>query len=180
MFKRINCIKIIKDHIHTLRDIGSKKKRMHIPDLFLFFLIPFGMAAMLSYFEISLSSHITDLITAISIIGGFLFNLLAIIYGLMDKITLDIQGESLDKVNRGLKSIFIKEVHINISFNILISFILLILLIFYSYFKDMVLCGEVKAFTNHMLVALIYFLLILFTLTMLMILNRIYILLKKG
>jgi len=173
MLDRINCFKIIKDHIGTLRDLNSNRSGIYLPDLLLFFIFPVTIALALAYYNCSLIDHITDFITAISIIGGFLFNLLAIIYGLMEKLNADAVGDRL-------KSIFVSEVHINISFNILVSFVLLVTLIIYSYFIKVRIFYLIHDAINFVLTSLIYFLIIVFALTMLMILNRIYILLKKG
>jgi len=100
--------------------------------------------------------------------GGFLFNLLAIIYGLMDKLKADSKDDPI-------KMRFVKEIHVNISFNIFLSFLLLLLLIIYSCQPN----NNCFSITDYIFSFLIYFLLILFVLTMLMILNRIYIIMKK-
>lgn len=172
MFQRINIGKIIIDHLKTLKRIDSDNNGISLGDFILFILLPLCVGILLVYFNVNLSKHVSDLITSVSIIGGFLFNLLAIIYGLMDKLEQDASGDQL-------KAVFVKEVHINISFNILVSLFLLVTLILYSY-----LGGCYKLFWQRMLyealTAGIYFLLILFLLTMFMILNRIYILLKKN
>lgn len=179
MFQRINFYKIIRDHLNTLRRIDTNRNEMSFWDFILFIFLPLIIAMILAYFRISITSHITDLITAVSIIGGFLFNLLAIIYGLMDKLTSDSHAIAPESEIGKLKRLFIKELHVNISFNILISLFLLICLIIYSYIPNEQ-C-ELWAIGIHwVLTVLIYFLSILFFLTMLMILNRIYILLKKD
>jgi hypothetical protein len=126
----------------------------------------------LAFLKVDLSKHVADLITTVSIIGGFLFNLLAIIYGLMDK----LEEEASNNI---LKKIFAKEIHINISFNILLSLFLLIALIIYSYLGEVVFAKIWQKISYYALKSTIYFLIILFFLTMLMILNRIYILLKR-
>jgi hypothetical protein len=170
MFQRINVGKIIVDHFRTLRRLNDNKVSKWDFSLFVFF--PLSVAITFTYFNVGLSNHITDLITSVSIIGGFLFNLLAIIYGLMDKIKDDAAGNPIKKV-------FVKEVHINISFNILVSLFLLVVLIIHSYVDhSYTILWQLMLYKS--LTALIYFLLILFLLTMLMILNRVYILLKKD
>ncbi|MBB6501223.1 magnesium-transporting ATPase (P-type) [Pedobacter cryoconitis] len=178
MFHRINFYNIINDHLITLRRIDTPAKKISTGDFLLFFLFPLLISITLSYFKIKVDNHIAELITAVSIIGGFLFNLLAIIYGLMDKLIKDTQNQLPKSESGTLKKIFIKEVHINISFNILISLFLLICLLAYSYLPKNY-CAQWMMIFNYVLTALIYFLLIIFFLTMLMILNRIYILLKK-
>lgn len=179
MFQRINFYKIIKDHLNTLRRIDNNKNEIAFWDCILFIVAPLMIAIVLAHFRISISSHITDLITAVSIIGGFLFNLLAIIYGLMDKLTTDSQASAPESETGKLKRLFIKELHINISFNILISLFLLVSLLLYSYLPNEQ-CELWIIGIHWVLTVLTYFLSILFFLTMLMILNRIYILLKKD
>lgn len=179
MFQRINFYKIIRDHLHTLRRIDTDRNEMAFWDFILFIFGPLIVAIVLAYFQVSIASHITDLITAVSIIGGFLFNLLAIIYGLMDKLTTDSQASTPESEIGKLKRLFVKELHINISFNILISLFLLVSLLLYSYLPDEQ-CNLWIIAIHWTLTVLTYFLTILFFLTMLMILNRIYILLKKD
>lgn len=168
MISRINIWKIVNDHIKTLRNINSVSEGISRPDLLLFFIFPGIMSAILTYKEIRINNKITILITAVSILGGFLFNLLAVIYGLMDKL-------KTDAADNELKSRFVKEIHVNISFNIFLSFLLILLLIMYSYQAESV-CFSIF---DYIFTGTLYFLLILFLLTMLMILNRIYIIMKK-
>ncbi len=140
------------------------------PDFFLFFLFPVVLSVYLVYKQTEIHTHITDLITAVSILGGFLFNLLAVIYGLMDKLKADSK-------NNTIKSIFVKEIHINISFNIMLSLVLIVLLIVYSYQSNKQHCFTA---VDYIFSLFIYFFLILFMLTMIMIFNRIYIIMKKD
>ncbi|TWR30343.1 hypothetical protein FPZ43_05220 [Mucilaginibacter pallidiroseus] len=168
MLSRINIFKIVQDHLKTLRSNNSDSNWISRGDALLFFLSPIIISAILTYKRVKLIDHTTDLITAVSILGGFLFNFLAIVYGLMDKLKTDSQENAL-------KRKFVKEIHVNISFNILLSLVLLLILIIYSYQpKDS--CFRLF---DYIVSPLIYFFLILFTLTMVMILNRVYIIMKK-
>jgi len=192
MLSRINLFGIVCDHLRTLRRYDSSSNRISIEDLFLFIIFPLIVSIILVIRNITLDSHVTDLITSISILGGFLFNLLAIIYGLMDKVRdspIDPNGNSTDAVRERIRQRFIKEIHVNISFNIVISLLTLSLLLIYSY---MIPIGQPDLFSFHQtsfrvyiglylfISILIYFLLGLFSLTMLMIINRVYIILNKG
>jgi hypothetical protein len=176
MFKRIDLIKIIKDHLRTLRDISSNKNTIPFTDYFLFFIFPSLLSLFMSYNNVNLYDHLSYFITAIAILCGFLFNLLGVVYGLMDKFRADV-SDSVDTQapEIKLKKIFLNQIHINISFNILISIMALILLLGYSYVPK-----ESCSYWFKILLAFIYFILILFFLTLLMVLNRIYILMKKD
>jgi len=143
---------------------------MSIPDILLFLIFPLCLSGYLIYKKLELHSHVTDLITAVSILGGFLFNFLAVIYGLMDKLKADSEKSNI-------KKLFVKEIHINISFNILLSLILILLLIIYSYQPNN---GSCFTLTDYLFLLIIYSFLILFMLTMIMIFNRVYIIMKKD
>jgi hypothetical protein len=170
MFTRINFTQIISSHFKTLRSLNQNGKGIYIPDLITFFLLPLSLSCYLTVKNIDLSFQVSNLIAAISILGGFLFNLLAIIYSAMDKLKLDAEKNEL-------KKIFIKEIHINISYCILLSILTTFFLIIYSYdFPCNFICYVLK----RLILFINYFLLFQFFLTLLMVLNRVYILLKKD
>lgn len=171
MLKRINPHKIIKDHFNTLRRFDGNNKRISLSDFLIFIVFPFIISTILSIKEYSINSFVGNLLTSVAIFGGFLFNLLAIIYNLIDKIRDDANNE-----NNGIKKLYIKEIHINISYSILLSIFVTIILVFYTI--------DIQLFTNNYLIqrialGLIYFLFINFFLTLMMVLNRMYILLKR-
>lgn len=172
MLSRINIGKIIFDHFQTLRKLGSKSKKIYFGDFTLFILLPIGIAVLSAYSSFNLGKYVNNLIAAISIFGGFLFNLLAIIYSQFDKIKSDAASE-----NNELKKIFVREIHINISFNIVLSIFTVIALLTFSAEFNL---GCYTFFIRKTLLALNVFLLSLFGLTLLMVLNRVYILLKKD
>ena len=91
MFKRINIIGIVKDHFKTLRRIDSKTSSIYWKDFVLFVCIPIVVGTFFAYKGYSIKPYIGNIIAAISIFGGFLFNLLAIIYSQIDKIKGDIR-----------------------------------------------------------------------------------------
>ncbi len=170
MFERINITDIIREHLKTLRSLNQTSKGIYFPDLVLFFLLPIFISLWLTYKHIDLTEQISNIIAAIAILGGFLFNLLAIIYGAMDKL-------KVDATNNKIKKKFIKEIHSNISFCILLSIFSTVCLILYSY-KLPDYC--IYIFIKNGLLFINYFLLLLFLLTLLMVLNRVYVLLKKD
>lgn len=172
MLKRINILSIIKDHFGTLRTLNSKSKWIYWKDLLLFIISPAILSSWLAYKGFSIRPFIGNLIAAVAIFGGFLFNLLAIIYSQIDKIRADANNEEND-----LKKTFVKEIHINISYSIVLSLLIVIVLIAYAV--------ELPSFPYDWLVKKIvlgatYFLLGKFLLTLIMVLNRVYILLKKD
>jgi hypothetical protein len=172
MLDRINILKIIKDHLGTLRSLNQSSDRIYWKDFMLFFVFPIILSTFLVWKGYSFKEQLGNLIAAISIFGGFLFNLLAIIYSQMENIKKDAETED-DKV----KARFIKEIHINISFCIVLSiFIVISLLLTTIDIPEF----EYLRILEKIINGLNYFLMILFLLTLTMILNRVYILLKKG
>lgn len=169
MLARIDVYKIIKDHFGTLTAIGSSNKKMSGPDFLLFIAMPAIISALLAFKGFTFENQVGNLISTVSIFGGFLFNLLAIIYSQMDKLSKDATG---DKV----KVRFIDEIHINISFCIILSILLVILLLLstidYSWLPSCVLFAKIGWWAC-------FFVMFLFLLTLLMVVNRVYILLNR-
>lgn len=175
MFKRINILSIVKDHFGTLTRFDSKSKKVYWKDFVLFIGFPAILGVWLAYNGFSIKPFIGNLIAAVAIFGGFLFNLLAIIYSQIDKIRDD--ANSANSANNELKKIFVKEIHINISYSIVLSLLIIVLLIGCTM--------DLPKFQYDWLVkkialGFLYFLLGKFLLTLLMVLNRVYILLKKD
>ena len=178
MFYRINIYNIVTDHLKTLRHTSSvNSKNIYWKDFILFFVIPVTIAGILTYMGYTLANKINELITAVSILGGFLFNLLAIIYGQIDKIKGDTTRTTNDTDLQQVKKIFVKEIHINISFCIVLSIVILLALFLLQVdIPDF----KYRYIINKLLIFISYFLLSIFLLSLLMVINRIYILLKKD
>ena len=172
MFSRINITSIIKDHFKTLRSLDENSKAIYWKDLLLFIIIPILTSTILCIKGYNFENQLGNLIAAISIFGGFLFNLLAIIYGQIDKIKSDATGESSN-----LKKRFVKEIHINISFCIVLSILIVLTLLLTSIDIPE---NKFKFIIKMMIIGINYYLMSLFLLTLLMILNRVYILLKRD
>ncbi len=171
MLNRINILKIIRDHFGTLKSLNQKSNWINGKDFLLFLIFPIIVASILTYKGYNFKSELGNLITTISIFGGFLFNLLAIIYSQIDNMRKDAESEKDD-----LKKKFVKEIHINISFCIVLSILIVLTLLLTTIdISDF----EFNWLINKIIIGMNYFLIILFLLTLLMILNRIYILLKK-
>jgi len=165
MLTRINIKDIILSHFKTLRAVGQDKG-IAVIDFILFLLIPITCSIILVYYDIGFKSLTSDIITAISILAGFLFNLLAIIYTSLDKI-------KIEGLNSEIRKQFVLELHSNISYNILLSIFIIPLLLLYK-------IDVYKCWFDKTLLGLNYFLLFSFFLTLLMILKRIFILLDSS
>jgi hypothetical protein len=147
MLTRINITQIITSHLKTLRGL-DQKKGIAIIDLLLFIIIPLISALLLAFFNIGFKSLASDIITAISILVGFLFNLLAIIYTSIDKIKIEGRDSEIRKQ-------FVLELHSNISYNILLSISHIPLLLIYKLDVD-------ELWFDEFLIGINYFLLLSF------------------
>jgi len=172
MFNRINISKIIYAHLKTLRRLDQNKNSESIywKDTITFFIFPGLLSILLCYLELNVKSQLANLIAIISIFGGFLFNLLAIIYSYTDKIN--------SSNSTPIQKIFVKEINSNISFCILLSIFIVIVLLSYALIPEHN-CALIMKYIIHIIEYIIYFLSILFFLTLLMVLSRIFILLEK-
>ncbi|CAM2973784.1 hypothetical protein SAMN02745938_1263 [Flavobacterium psychrophilum DSM 3660] len=179
MMQRINIYRIVKDHLKTLRSLNQSYNFINIGDFLLFFIFPSIISLTLTLLNYNFIKQLDNLIASISILGGFLFNLLAIIYSQIENIKTDVEklgNNDKNKIEREIKNKFINEIHSNISFAIVLSLFLILSLLSITIeipeFKYKTLVENIFIFIN-------YFLMQLFTLTLLMIINRIYILFKK-
>ncbi len=171
MLTKINVLSIIKDHILTLKNYRTGN--VHYPDIILFFLIPFLISIVLVSFQILLNDGIANiLITSFSIFAALLFNLLLLVY--------DIAGKSNSLSANKESRISLQEIYINISFCILISVVSIVILIS-SFFKIKycLFLGFNICSLQWVISFAAYYFSILFVLTLLMILKRIYILLAN-
>jgi hypothetical protein len=169
MIERINFTKIIKAHFATLRSLNAPDK-MYIGDLLLFFILPIIISFILVRNGFSLIHVSPELVKAIAIFAAFLFNMLGIIYNSMNQIKRDSKEDVL-------KQKYIEQIHINISFNILVGIFLIIFLLLHSELEGLIISYSVIC--CEMLSIICFFMLFLFVLTLFMNLNRVYILLNK-
>ena len=86
MLTRINIFKIILDHFKTLSSLNGSSKKMTLSDIILFLLLPLFVSIYLVLKDYTFKEQLGNLIAGISIFGGFLFNLLAIIYSQLENI----------------------------------------------------------------------------------------------
>lgn len=164
MIEKIDISNIVKDHISTLKNYETDKYSLW--DFVLFFFVPFLIGGGLVYFHFMLTKGIVNgLVTSLSIFAALLFNLLLLIYDIIQK-TENSEGI------KGLKTTFLRQIYTNISFCILvaISTVILLLISFLDIEIDLFHC---------ILAFFVYYLVSLFILTLFMILKRIHILLSK-
>jgi len=127
MLSRVDVRPIAFAHLRTLRKLGQPG--INPGDLWLFFWWPAILALPLAFFFTEkLGERSSDLLTAVSIIGGFLFGLLAMITQVIEEVKKEALGDEVKKV-------FAKEVHSNIAFGILQSLACVVLLIVLGFFK---------------------------------------------
>ena len=189
---KIKIGKIIKSHYKTFYILGNEKEKISISSYLLYLLIPLLGSIILTYFGYTMESEINNLIAAISIFGGFLFNLLAIIYTQVDKILIAIEKDEIkaekgelgifDTTKRDLKNkrIFAKEINSNISYSIILALTIIIFLLLLNVDLPKFTFFNYAPFMKMLLIGINYFLLSHFILTLLMIISRVYILLSRD
>ncbi len=174
MLSRIDFRKIVTAHYKSLSNLNSRGTSFS--DILLFIFIPLLISFGLVYYGISIQKQIGNLITMMSILAGFLFNLLAIIHTSLGKIKQRIKENNEHR--NSIKFKFATEIHANISYNILITLFLIIFLVIFAFNINFKCIVYNRIFINIFNFICI-FLLSHFILNLLMILNRIYILLDK-
>lgn len=174
MLSRIDIRKIIIAHYRSLSSLNSKG--ISFSDIILFIIVPILISFGLTYNNISIQNQVPNLITAMSILAGFLFNLLAIIHTSLGKIKQRVKNKNEEK--NLIKFRFANEIHANISYNILVALFLIIFLVIFAFDIKFNNISFSRLFTDS-LNFICLFLLSQFILNLLMILNRIYILLDK-
>lgn len=166
MFSKINVIEIITDHWRTLKNYGDSKSS--IGDISIFVLFPILFSIILLGIKFRLNKELVNtLVTALSVFGALLFNLLMLIYDLIKKNKND--PESTEKE---LRLVFLSEIYRNISYSILISLSsIMVLLTFF-------LITETSRLNIYITFLSMVFILH-FLLTGLMVLKRVHITLRK-
>jgi hypothetical protein len=127
MFSKINVIRIVRDHIRTLRDYGTA--RLSFGDLTLFFVIPLIVAAVMSWLGKTLSiDTINVLIQAFAILVGLLLNLLVLIFTAIRREAV-IGADPNQKLEQQTKITILKETFANLSYSVLVGLIIALLLL---------------------------------------------------
>lgn len=165
MLDKVNVTRIVVDHIRTLRD--NRTGRLSIPDLLLFFLVPGVISGVLLYSYGSLERNLINIVaTSLSIFAALLFNLLLIVYDVMAKV--EGSNSNDDKLRRQV----LREVFSNISFAILVAIWAIVSILV------LVLVNGVNE-AEYVWSFLISYLVTLFLLTLLMLLKRVHVLLRR-
>ncbi len=162
MFSKINCYRIIIDHFRTLSDANTGK--VIVGDIVVFVGLPFLVAIAAFLLHIDIDEGLINLLaTSLSIFAALLFNLLLLVFDIIEK----------GKAHQGdLKTKFLKEIFSNISFCILLSILAVIFLIIANF-------ASTFSWFSQVLDILIVFLVSMFILTLFMILKRVHILMSK-
>jgi hypothetical protein len=168
---KINLSKIFKDHFKTLRSYD--KGRISVLDIILFYIFPLITGILAStYIGISFFISVsTELITFYSVFGGFMLNLLVLIYGFD---TTKFKSESLAKE-------VLDETTSNISYLVAVASLLVILLFILKAISGIDLVFDVNdtyafvfVWSEKISVSFFVFAFLNFCLTILMVLKRFY------
>ena len=167
---KINILRIISAHFDSLRDASTGKHS--ISDVILFFGAPLLAAAMGWYLGWGLYvDALNAVLAAFAIFAGLLLNLLLLIYTFSTDANHPV---ALAK----LRLAFVRELHNNIAFAILVSIGIVVV--------AMVAIGDLKmvapeqpAHTGRVITAILLYLIVNFVLTLLMILKRIHVMMGQ-
>lgn len=159
MFSKVNITDIFLDHISTLKD--NRTGKLSRSDVFVFFLLPLFVSITLVYFGFLIEKQFaTILLAGFSAFAALLLNLLLLIFDIADKVK---------KSEKDVNIFFnlLEEIYINISFCISMSVLLII-----------IISGFFLGIENSIFLCLIsffgYFISLVFILSLLMVLKRIY------
>ena len=190
---RIRAKSIFRDHWSTFRYYDSQRKGRPWGKILLYTLFPALLAILFLLAKIYFtSSTIAIGITALSIFGGFLFNLQAIVFAFLDRLENSIQQEKNARI-KAQKEQFLKEIHMNISYEILLTVLAILMMTICLVDPKQMLEIELLAFPKEweswlepvnlwifrVLNFFAYFLVISFILTLLMVLSKVHILFKR-
>lgn len=168
MFDKVNILKIVRDHLGTLKDNSTGRYRPH--DFLLFFLMPLIVAAVFVRLYGSLpASLIGVIVTSLSIFTALLLNLLLLAYN----ITRNSESSRGEHIRQMREKLF-HEIFSNIAFAVLIALVTVVVVLYFGTMSDSPsLPGKI------ILSAIIYYFGTLFLLTLLMLLKRVYSLLSN-
>lgn len=166
MISRLDITDVIRNHVHTMSSVRTGK--ILWGDILLFYVIPTAIGVTVSkHFPVTmLIGAKGDLLTAVSIIGGFLFALFAYIVTVLDK--LQAMNSTSPVKNR-----FAREIHTNIAYTILISLLSIVLLVCAGFLKEKPEGWEVMG--KQFFFASLYAVLIHFLFSLVMVIRRVYI-----
>lgn len=169
-FSKINILKIVTDHVSTLKDFGRSK--ISKSDVFIFFILPFFLSALLVYLKINLNSELANLlITVFSIFAGLLFNLQILMFDIVGKVSdvKDLPSSLVSRQSLSRRISILESVSLNISFEILLCILGVLVLAISTLSKSL-------AF-QILFSLVVFYIVILFALTLAMVLKRVHALL---
>lgn len=153
VLEKINIKLIVKNHLDTL--VNDNSKKAEFSDWLTFLIIPLIVAGALIYLNIDLSERaINIVITTLSILVGLMFNVIVILFDILKR-------NNTEKIKNEL----LKQLLTNISYSIFLSLFIIFLTV--MTFLKIDLWVTICTF-------LVYFFLSHFSLTVLMILKRVY------
>ena len=167
---------IVRDHVRTLRQVGP----MHRWDrwgLFVFFGVPIAVASLLIVRGVSLSDDMVSiLITSMSIFAALLFNLLLLVYDVVQKAGPARRAQTNQDEERveWIRCEYLRQIFKNISFAIFAAILVVVLLLLHLLLSD-----SPGGALDLALTTLIYFFTTIFLLTLVMVLKRVHILLTN-
>ncbi len=153
---KINIVRIIASHVSTLKTFNKLNKA----DIWTFYIIPCAVSILLCI-KIEITAGLENLLGVIlSIFIGLFLNLLMLLISYVPPTDIDDERKKLLVATK-------KESFYNVSYIILICIIELLLLLIFTYVKDLEYITNIFSF-------MIYFLSIHIFLSLLMILKRIF------
>lgn len=154
---KINVAEIVKDHCATL--VHEHNHKSSLVDYLLFYGLPAVAATLLIYFKGIFGQTVSGiLITSYSVFAALLFNLLLLVYDLVKR-----------DPTSNLKLRFLKQIYSNISYSILISIVLIMLLLL-----QLVTLSFPYMIPRLTIAFLVYLFSANFILTILMVLQRVH------
>lgn len=162
---KINILSILRDHVKTfynLRDPDS----ISWMQVFCFLIAPIFPAFQYTFINefVIKEEYVNIIIAGASILAGFLFNLLALFYSIKQNILGKYSSDSL-------KIRIINESITNTAYNIVVSIVLIICVIF---------CNNINKFLTKGFTFLSVYCGIVFILTLFVILKRMYVVIKSD
>lgn len=163
MINKINCKRIILDHLDTLYDFDMNKRDNG--DIAVFFILPIFLSVILIWQEVRINADAAAiLVTIVSIFAGLLFNLLVLLYDAMRKSHEEYDGSVSIKIR------FLREISTSVSYEIIVAIVTV---------GTTLLCLLENKPIQAIMSFFTFYFFQHFTLTLLMILKRTYTLLSR-
>lgn len=194
IFSRIGVSVIFSRHLQTFYNYGhyewKGEKKVVKSDIYTFLVLPLVISALLVFLDNKIVTNFSELIiTSLSIFVGLLFSLLTLVFDLAKKEKERLKAIKTEDLETKEIAAFtlIKELFVNIAYSIGLS-IFCIIMVFLAEFRPTIIISLIKDKEYFELVrdcyiyisnALVVFFLLEFTLTLLMILRRFFIVFNK-